>query len=121
MELAARCEAATETQAPFCLIDAHEAVCGLPYRAEQSRYFRGLIEAQAYLDAAMTLVPEGWEVALYYGVRIFKPEAQLETEERRIQGSKPISGMAETIALALCAAALRARASTGQSVMEIEK
>jgi hypothetical protein len=60
----------------------------------------------ASLDAAVSLVPSGWEVALYWGVKGFRPEAQLETEDTR---EVLISSTAATPALALCAAALRAR------------
>lgn len=61
----------------------------------------------ASLDAALALVPEGWECALYWGVRGFPPQAQLEPcDTREFQ----IDGVAVSPALALCAAALRARA-----------
>lgn len=77
----------------------------LPYNAPAST---------ASIDAAMSLVPEGWEGALYWGIEAYPPEAQLETwQMRRDMGEafEPIKGTAKTPALALCAAALRARAS----------
>jgi hypothetical protein len=105
-----------------CLVAGIEGVIGWIDPGEHSRNFStnrsatGPAAIPAYtasLDAAMTLVPEGWEVALYWGMSGFKPEAQLERDELRLKnpGFEPISGTAETIALALCAAALRARAS----------
>ncbi len=69
----------------------------------------------ASLDAAMTLVPEGWETAIYLGGE--RANVQMETQAMRDswfdEGGGPIDGTAPTPALALCAAALRARASQG--------
>jgi hypothetical protein len=65
----------------------------------------------ASLDAAMTLVPEGWETSIYIGGE--NANVQMETPAMRDEwfdeGGGPIDGTAPTPALALCAAALRAR------------
>jgi hypothetical protein len=65
----------------------------------------------ASLDAAMTLVPEGWETSIYIGGE--NANVQMETPAMRDEwfdeGGGPIDGTAPTPALVLCAAALRAQ------------
>lgn len=61
------------------------------------------------IDAAMTLVPVGFEVSMYGAVGSISPQAQLETQQMRDNHDYPISGKGASIALALCAAALKAR------------
>lgn len=68
----------------------------------------------ASIDAAMTLVPKGWETAIYCGGEL--ANVQMETERLRQQPCFiPIDGTAATPALALCAAALRALTQTGDA------
>lgn len=74
----------------------------LPVPVPPSRYTDSI-------DAALTLVPDGWEVSLYGAVGKIPPEAQLETQKIRDQFRHPISASGSTMALALCAAVLRAR------------
>ena len=62
------------------------------------------------LDAAASLMPEGWECALYWGVNNFASEAQLERHDRHKTFAEPTTGTAATPTLALCAAVLRALA-----------
>ena len=66
----------------------------------------------ASIDAAMTLVPEGWSVDLSLpGPFDGMPYAKLMSLERNPYGlGESIKGKAPTPALAICAAALRARA-----------
>jgi hypothetical protein len=69
------------------------------------------LDPTASLDAALTLVPEGWHWSLYdtNGSDIGPAAvAQLEPPE---YSSAPIEGQAATIALSVCAAALRSIAS----------
>jgi hypothetical protein len=66
--------------------------------------FERLIEAGAYLDAAMTLVPEGWEWQLENtGGETFGPFVAKFGQLRDVE--------AKTLPLAICAAGLRARAN----------
>jgi len=110
--LADRCE----LEGPSRALDAdiHEALNTIP----GTSWVAGSPSWQPYyttsLDAAVTLVPEGWDVSLYWGVPYLKPCAQLETEAMRAKHQPPESADASTIALALCAAALRARATAAQ-------
>lgn len=60
------------------------------------------------IEEANKLVPEGWEVSLYWGYPNSKPEAQLENQAIRDVFGVPVVGQAATPAIALCAAALRA-------------
>jgi hypothetical protein len=69
------------------------------------------------LDAAQTVLPEGWERFLCGWTRTTKrglfgwAEVRCETLPRRCIDTDVVSSDAATPALALCAAALRARAS----------
>ena len=67
----------------------------------------------ASIDAAMTLVPDGWDGVLYLATEYTMPCAQLETPAMRARFSmdyEAATGEAVTLPLALCAAACRARA-----------
>lgn len=65
------------------------------------------VEVKAFLDAAMALVPEGWRFEVT--TTGFKPGASIVTDRGTfINGG---GAYAATPALALCAAALRARAA----------
>lgn len=78
---------------------------------EDQRTPRKTITPKRYtssIDAAMTLVPDGWETAIYLGG--VNANVQMETEEmRQKMGFFPIDATAVTPALAICVAALRAR------------
>lgn len=110
LELAERCEQATADEARQLLIDARELVFPHPLNGgpstPESVVRRATFDAYvncmkpALLDAAMTLVPEG--MAWVMGVDVTgKHFANVDFAARR-EGATP--------ALALCAAALRARA-----------
>lgn len=126
LDLAARCEAA---EGPDRELDLSIALaCGVAFK-QRPKYRRGHyigskpvqtgwkpdpLRYTASLDAAMTLVPEGCSVSI---------EAIVCGDESRCiqadvwSGARPELAMAEvwsTPALALCAAALRARASGEQ-------
>lgn len=79
-------------------------------RHERQWAFYGLLEAKGYIDAAMLLVPEGW------GWRLWVPNSD-SAEPPRVtiwsngRAYAPTDSTAATPALALTAAALRARAA----------
>ena len=90
-------------------------VLGYPEYAALLARGIALIDAEAWIDVAMTLVPEGWEWSLYSAQSGFRPQAQLETEVmRQREGFEPVSAFGATPALALCIAALRARSQGGE-------
>lgn len=69
----------------------------------------------ASIDAALTLVPIGWETAIYIGGE--SANVQLETQDMRERfalNAEIIDGTAATPALALTAAALRAMAEVSK-------
>lgn len=121
LELAERCEAAAENDFEL-LEDAFRLCFPRPDRIwvtnsrgdwtpeysewqdRQWKYFE-FVAAKAYLDAALTLVPEGYTFSLYgdgcAGVSPIGHPDDLPTADCE----------AATPALALCAAALRARAA----------
>jgi hypothetical protein len=110
IELAGRCEKAT---GPDREIDADIAdplpVCAnLNPRDTRGHVLEHVPAYTASLDAAMTLVPEGWHSSIF------------TTEGATLRGSAAVrdrdggpsfTSSAGTAALALCAAALRARAA----------
>jgi hypothetical protein len=115
-ELAERVEAATADDQGILLREAFEAIYGpKPSRvhggskaltAWLGRFnpFFAMLACGAFLDAAMTLVPEGWEPLIDY--------TQRNPVIVELYGNGPITrGAAVSGALALCAAALRAIAS----------
>ena len=113
LELAERCEAAT---GPDCVLDAmiDMALNLTPNEAESP-------PLTASLDAAMTLVPEGWVVG---NVQESNPRTEWVVELRRghltsydkvIFSNHEPGRLCKSLALAFCAAALRARASQGDS------
>ena len=69
--------------------------------------FTAMLAIGAYESAALMLVPEGWEVSMYFAMASFRPEVQLENEATRIKWEPPITGNASTPALALIAAIVR--------------
>lgn len=129
-ELAVRCEKA---EGRFRDRELDEAICAAVGLIEYdngcpkwTRVFQGraagaiafadaIPSYSASIDAAATLVPDGYDVSLYWGLPGFKPQAQLETEAtRRAEWMDLVNGEAATPALALCAASLRARAAAGE-------
>lgn len=105
LELAERCEQAMEVEQCDLLYAAYRIV-GPESHDWRWDHFLGLLNAKAYLDAAMMLVPEGWE---RFDVDATAPELGIDwTLHGRKREAK---GTAATTALALCAAALRARTS----------
>ena len=135
LELAARCEAATEATLGL-FHDAFDACFEKPGRGniwtgaagasewtpeyaafiERQNRFTDFLEAGAFLDAALTLVPEG--CAPWHCGRHNKTGRHPRTMQSVDGGAdayltvgtnEPIYAMAATPALALCAAALRAR------------
>jgi hypothetical protein len=111
--LAERCEQALETHQVMLLWEAWEAINGKAEPIATDRWpgwrmpeawerFKGMINAHAYLDAAMTLVPEGmkWGIGNPQDGHSYATMGNLP---RAVRAAKP--------ALALCAAAMRAHAT----------
>lgn len=99
LELAARCEAATGADT---ILDNEISI------ATKTSWADGVHYAPRYtasLDAAMCLAPDGW----YFG--IFSNGDAWCWPDKTLDLLKGIQARAATPALALCAAALRARAS----------
>ena len=71
--------------------------------------FTSMLDAEAWESAALMLVPEGWEVAMYFATAPFRPDVHLENEATRIKWEPPVTGNAATTALALIAAIARAQ------------
>jgi hypothetical protein len=84
---------------------------------DQATNFMRLVEAGASLDAAMTLVPDfgnHWPQIVYKSVNPNNPARQKHRVSlwQLLGAPTEIKGHAATSPLALCAAALRARATT---------
>jgi hypothetical protein len=132
-ELAERVEAATANDAPELLLLSLEAILlaeghardNIEANARVDRFCE-LLEAKAFLDAAMTLVPEGWNWLCRDDIEergsfanVSRPDARhiIDTwdEDRMSFYASDTNGSnyarATTPALALTAAALRAIAS----------
>ena len=116
--LANRAETAPAEMAAAILEDAWEFIAPLwnlssVALAQKAALFAGYMDARAFLDAAMTLVPEGWAHGYDWNAKHkgahawceFIPEAPFRPEELLSRHSRNCA----TPALALCAAALRAR------------
>lgn len=108
LDLAERCEKATEEQQRALLLEAFDAVFLDDPEARFLR-FRRLVDAGAYLDAAMTLVPDGydWIIGRTNDGLTIPAEVGGRGDEYMRFGNTP--------ALALCAAALRARSQDEQT------
>lgn len=110
VKLAARCEAAS---GPDQELDREIAVAvGHPWDYAADWGSRGHERPVAFpytasIDAAMMLVPGGWDWCLSMGAGDYA-EASLAPSWKVTE----CSGTADTPALALCAASLRARATT---------
>jgi hypothetical protein len=106
LRLAARVEAAPVEMQGVILLQVLDAL-RLPDRPMHYRIVR-MIEVGAYLDAAASLVPEGWG----YWIDGSAPELGITVSVMPINPAdrRDKRGDADTPALALTAAALRARA-----------
>jgi hypothetical protein len=123
--LAQRCEAATADEQREILTAAWEAIHGpslvpiSPHHVGAAKgwtRFQRMLIVEAYESAAMTLVPEGWQGSRLHWWTGSKAVCELvETHlvdgqwVREIGWLGRATGEAETCALALCAASLRAR------------
>jgi hypothetical protein len=130
LELAERCEAAAGPDIGLNVAIALACDVGLPAGTDRRLienlntrllYSNRVTDFTASLDAAMTLVPEGWHLAglydRFYTRRWHSTVAQLPTKGQlrafdagKTFGVQSEHGEAATGPLALCAAALRARA-----------
>ena len=107
LELARRCERASANEQADVLIDAYEAIS----RTGRADYdwatrFMRFIDAEAYESAALTLIPDwasGWS-AYKSGTAVVWPPISSKQDGFGAQAATP--------ALALCAAALKARAQS---------
>lgn len=111
-DLAARCESAAEAEQRELLDEAWDAVAPMFPRdllADRAARFGRMFDAEAYESAALMLVPEGWAwmAGCAAGETFFATLSP--TDESGIEADM-IDTNAATPALALCAAALRARA-----------
>lgn len=113
---AERCEAATGTEQYQALEAAWTAINGRePNRAgwfDQRHAFQRMLAVGAFIDAALTLVPEGCRFIKAKLERHWPP-AEGWYYEAMVgrHGGEWGEGSAATVALAICAAALRARAA----------
>ena len=115
LDLAERIEAATGADRDIDLAIARLLGVTILKRNNEdtANYETTYWEYTASLDAAMTLVPDGWDGVLYLATEYTMPCAQLETPAMRARFSmdyEAATGEAVTLPLALCAAACRARA-----------
>jgi hypothetical protein len=104
--LADRCEAASAEQQHDLLAEAFSALTGAFVATPSAIRFMRILGAEAYLDAAMTLVPEGLKLLM----------DQQDGEEWAVsvwadQITPLVQSHAATPALALTAACLRARSA----------
>lgn len=119
VELAERCEKATAEQQRELLLEAFETLTAAFVATPSAIKFVRMLDAEAYESAAMTLVPEWAKLHFLQDTEYDNPaektwSANLRAREEKARepgfGSEWQSWCA-TPALALCAAALRARAS----------
>lgn len=124
LQLAERCEAAEASEQRALLDEAFDAALG-PRRVDKGGWtcwhdqwlrYRKMLNAEAYESAAMMLVPEGWHTGAYYQGPSGQPHRwilrTIRDGETFYRGKE---AKAAAPALALCAAALRARHSQGVS------
>jgi hypothetical protein len=123
LELAERCEQAVGRGAEFpkkLFVEAHDLIWPVPTTGP--RGFFTLLDSGGFIDAAMTLVPEGCSATIWTaGPRGFTtgPAARLFSYPRdsEAEGGYAIRALSDheitaaTPALALCSAALRACAA----------
>jgi hypothetical protein len=98
--------AATQGWSNFSLKDRRGALGRPPVRTGKTLMLEWVRRYTASLDAAMTLVPEGWYWQVGQG-----NHAWAAAYENPIPPSTRVDSIAATPALALCAAALRARSA----------
>lgn len=103
IELAERATVADEFR---IISEAALAVFG--HQDERYKRVLRLLEAGASLDAAITLVPEGQDCSLWWGMRGGNVTATAEIDGAAV-------AIAATPALALCAVSLRAKAQPGDA------
>ena len=133
VELAERCEKATAEETGAILREAFEAIHGpkpdrilggspqLDAWLKLFNPFSALLRAGGFLDAAMTLVPEGMRENRYYLAieQVWHEatgwEARFDTPADECGRGDTILAKAATPALALCAAALKALAQAKDS------
>jgi hypothetical protein len=89
----------------------------LPVDWDETRYrrhqrFDGLLDAGAYLEAAMMLVPEGWTYGAWQGPSGQPHKWELRTIGAEDQRYRTVEGKGHTPALALCVAIARATPPT---------
>jgi hypothetical protein len=122
--LAERCEQATDQYQRRLLSETYRELFGGPDTIIISRWpgyisprwdsFHKMLEAEAFLDAAMTLIPAGW-VLSQLGINGKRDKWSVllwvDDEWTDLHPNAPC-GDAATPALAICAAALRAKATS---------
>ena len=118
-ELAERCEKATAEQQASLLIEAFDLtnwrsrhrLGGAVHHNPEWMAFDRLIRASGFLDAAMTLAPEGWHTSDFHQGPSGGNWWKLSTIRGTDTYYTSVAGKAGSPALALTAAALRARAT----------
>jgi hypothetical protein len=124
-EIATECEMATAQESRGLLLIARDAAMPAPkdvaewlaWRTARSN-FQFLIDAGAFLDAALTLVPgEDWEFSLE---RETDSAGEMFARCRMGDPARHRDCEARTLPLALCAAALRARAAIATEARRAE-
>lgn len=108
LELAAACEAATGPDEYELIRDSWVAIHG-----DEANWhpFIDILGAGGGLSAAMTLVPEGWHLALYSPGQMGGHLWYATLDPPKFDHDHETQSDAATPALALCAAALKARAA----------
>ena len=114
LALADRAETETEAYQYISIMAAMDAIAQLESSNEIWARAVHYHRVGAYLDAAMSLVPEGWEPIIDCRRTI---EVQLETiaVDPGTLDPRKVYATGATPALALCAASLRARAALEQA------
>lgn len=110
--LAERCE---QAEGPSYELDREIMFAMMPDSVKKQRMIDGIVSAPwpakytASIDAALTLVPEGWSVLCAWNptgrCKCDLSDGPMDGRSRRWVGAEPSA----TPALALCAAALKAR------------
>lgn len=106
-DLSDRIEAAGPEQQRDLLEDLFETLHP-PHRDldEKRRRFRAMLDAEAYLDAALMLVPKGWHVIYSGPLEHGDPPGRAGVYQA---GTLPILYHAQSVALALAAAIARSK------------
>lgn len=95
---------------------ALQGTIALPYPEYAAVFgrFVELLDAEAYLDAAMTLLPEGWGVCIEQERSTRRCEASISPPGKEPWGADVFKGEGETLPLALLAATIRAHEQGGE-------